>query len=66
MAEGGDGGRWCGDAGMAVVVVGLCIHKCEWGEGLGAEISQLSSYGSVSGAPRGTTRAGGSALVRVP
>jgi hypothetical protein len=66
MAEGGDGGRWCGDAGMVVVVVGPCIRKCKRGEGLGAEILKPSSYGSVSGAPSGTTRAGGSALVRVP
>ena len=66
MAEGGDGGRWCGNGCMVVVVVGPCIHKCEQGKGLGAEISKPSSYGSVSGAPSGTTRAGGSALVRVP
>jgi hypothetical protein len=65
MAEGGDGGRWCGDAGMVMVVVGPCIRKCER-EGLGAEISKPSSYSSVSGVPSGTTRAGGLALVSVP
>ena len=66
MAEGGDGRRGCGDAGMVVVVLGPCIRKCKRGEGLGAEILKLSSYGSVSGAPSGTTRAGSSALVHVP
>ncbi|KIM78755.1 hypothetical protein PILCRDRAFT_10977 [Piloderma croceum F 1598] len=53
MAEGGDGGRWCGNAGIVIVVVGPCIRKYEQGKGLGAEISKLSSYGSLSFAPAG-------------
>jgi hypothetical protein len=58
MTKGGDGGRWRGDAGMGVVAVAPCIRKCERWEGLGAEISKLSYYGLVLGAPSGTTGGG--------
>jgi hypothetical protein len=36
----GDGGRWWCGAGKLVVVVGLCVRKCEVGEWAGDQKSQ--------------------------
>jgi hypothetical protein len=34
----GDGGRWWDEVDKVVLVVGLCVHKREAGEGAGVQI----------------------------
>jgi len=47
----GDGGRWWDEVDDVVVVVGLCVRKCEAGGGAGAKSNETERDGSVSGAP---------------
>jgi len=47
----GDGGRWWDEVDDVVVVVGLCVRKCEAGGGAGAKSNETEHDGSVSGAP---------------
>jgi hypothetical protein len=47
----GDGGRWWDEVNKAVVVVRLCVRKCEAGGGAGATSNETERDGSVSGAP---------------
>jgi hypothetical protein len=51
----GDGGRWWDEVGKVVVVVGLCIHKCEAGVGAGAKSDEIERDGSILGALCETT-----------
>jgi hypothetical protein len=42
MVMEGDGGRWCSCAVEVVVIVGLCVHKCEAGGGWGPNLTNKS------------------------
>jgi hypothetical protein len=46
-----DGGRWWDEVDKVVVVVGLCVRKCEAGGGAGAKSDETKRDGLVSGAP---------------
>jgi hypothetical protein len=51
MTVEGDGGRWWDEVDDVVVVVGLCVRKCEAEGGAGAKSNETERDRSVSGAP---------------
>jgi hypothetical protein len=51
----GNGGRWWDEVGKVVVVVGLCVRKCEAGVGARAKSDEIERDGSISGALCETT-----------
>src|ERR1700729_4091035 len=47
----GNGGRWWDEVDDVVVVMGLCVRKCEARGGAGAKSNETERDGGVSGAP---------------